>query len=210
MNLKLNSSIRYLDLNKISKEELISIMDNLLVKREKQIHDMSLDTSALNDRITCLYKSNLELEKDKNLLSQKVIKLEACLQQELDNKEILFSSNQKLENDISYLKGLSSNNIGLSLKANNSIKENNFLNNSNISSNYCIQKDILINKGNQNNNNVNKYNIQDIYNNDSLSKHHNNLDINATNNISTKEKIKNSPKLFQLACEKEDYEFLYD
>jgi cell division septum initiation protein DivIVA len=100
----LNSSLKFIDMSFYSKDDIISKLDALLVKREKQIHDMSLDTSALNERLNIVYKSNVILEMEKKELSEKVIKLQAQLRQELDTKEVLLTENSKMEDELNYLK----------------------------------------------------------------------------------------------------------
>lgn len=100
----LNSSIKFIDVSECSKDELIERLDSLLVKREKQIHAMSVDMGALNDRLNIVYNSNQNLEREKKELSEKVLKLQAQLRQELDNKEVLLAENTKLESELSYIK----------------------------------------------------------------------------------------------------------
>lgn len=100
----LNSSLRFYNFEGYSQEEIILKLDSILVKREKQIEDMSLDQLGLNERLNYLYATNQDLEKERDELKSKIFKLQNRIEEETTSKFILFKKYESLDNELAHLK----------------------------------------------------------------------------------------------------------
>ena len=186
MNVELKSSLRLINLKSHSTDEIISILDNLLFKKEKQLEEISNDISTLNDKINKYYNQNKELDLSNKELKDKVLNLSTKLKQELDDKEVLLNDNLKLEQELNHIK--KSNSFTAFISQNNKIIQN-----SKISSNYNQSKTEK---------KITNENVANL----------NNL---TTNKLTIKEDIKDKQsnsanKNSALASEIFDYEFMYD
>lgn len=100
----LNSSLRFYNFEGYSQEEIIIKLDTILVKREKQIEDMSMDQLGFNERLNSLYATNQNLEKEREELKNKVFKLQNRLEEEITSKFILFKKYESLDNELVHIK----------------------------------------------------------------------------------------------------------
>lgn len=100
----LNSSLRFFNFEGYSLEQIIVKLDETLVKRENQIESMSTDQLYMSEKMNLLDCLNKDLEKEKETLKHKIIKLQSRIEEEITSKFILFKKYESLDNELIHLK----------------------------------------------------------------------------------------------------------
>jgi hypothetical protein len=98
------SSLKFFNFDGWSKEKIIDKYEVVLTSREKQITDLSIEIGSLNDRINNLSDNNSSLQDENEMLKIRLQKRENILNQELNNKEIMFMRLERTEQECDELK----------------------------------------------------------------------------------------------------------
>lgn len=85
-------------------DQILEKYESVLASREKQITDLSLEMGSINDKIGVLTEQVEQYKKENNLLKASLTKKNEILNQELNNKEIMFIRLEKKENEFDELK----------------------------------------------------------------------------------------------------------
>lgn len=166
------SSLKFLDISNMTKEEIIVIFDKVLASKENQVDQLSSELCTLNDKYNLLMSFNSQLEKEKQESSSKILKLEKHLKQELTDKEILLSKNSQLEKENKHLLNHIDNNINnAGLK---SMNYSNNLNNSNIEAKISKKSETTM-SGSKGNDNEEKKEYNDNKNKDNKKNKHDSI-----------------------------------
>lgn len=99
-----DSSLKHFDFKGWTADQILEKYESVLASREKQITDLSLEIGALNDKINAFTDENATLRIENEALRDKLIKKERLLNQELNNKEIMFMKLDKSEKEVDRLK----------------------------------------------------------------------------------------------------------
>ena len=98
---KIQSSLKNINFDELTAEEIIKKYEHFLDSREKQVFELSSEIGQVNQKLELL-KPKYEEKKDQNAKLKIILqKKEELLKQELENKEIMFMqlSNKEKEYD---------------------------------------------------------------------------------------------------------------
>lgn len=85
-------------------DQILEKYESVLASREKQITDLSLEMGSINDKIGVLTEQVEQYKKENQILKASLAKKGEILNQELNNKEIMFIRLEKKENEFDELK----------------------------------------------------------------------------------------------------------
>ena len=99
MSKKVQSSLKNINFDELTAEQIIKKYEEVLNSREKQVFELSSEIGKVNQKLENL-KEKYDNSKEKNSQLKNILhKKEVLLKQELDNKEIMFMQLSKKEKE---------------------------------------------------------------------------------------------------------------